>query len=109
MSRRYYTEPPVYPDLPPFLAKRFAVTHVKKLIQWSIREYDKGLQHLTRHASPRTIRYFLDNYSSMRVLAESVGFSELLEILKDEKVYNELNFRERVFVRRAYHLFQSLS
>lgn len=109
MSRRYYTTPPTRPNVPEFVYKRYAISsHVQDLIQWSIKEYDKGLRQLSRHASPATIRFFIQEYSPMRVLAESEGFRDTVTLL-DMESYNRLNYRERVFVRRAWELYKSLS
>lgn len=108
MSRRYYTPPPTQGDIPAFLKKAYVIRYVRELIKWSWDEYETGLQYLTKHASTRAIRFFINEYSAMRVLAESEAFREVLEYLNKDN-YNQLSGRERVFIRRAYELFTHLS
>lgn len=108
MSRRYYTQPPTQGNIPAFLKKAYAVKHVRDLIKWSWNEYETALQYLTERASSKTIRFFINEYSAMRVLAESEAFREMLGYLTKEN-WDKLNGRERVFVRRSYELFKALS
>jgi hypothetical protein len=110
MSRNYYVSPPTAPkDVPTFVFYRYQTAdHVRDLIQWSIKEYDKALRTLTQRASGRTISFFQREYSPMRVLAECEAFRSILPYI-DEHNYNQLSGRERVFVRRAYELFIKLS
>ena len=110
MSRTYYHTPPTVPqDVPVFIFRNYSVSnHVKEMIQWAAKEYRLAYQHLSRHARPSTLQFFLEEYSPMRVLAESEGFRDLLKML-DERNYNQLSLRERVFLRRAYELFKHLS
>ena len=107
MSRRYYTPPPTQGNIPPFLKKAYMDQHMKDLIQWSINEYEKALQHLSRHATAKTIQFFLNEYSAMRVLAESEAFQDAIGFI-DSQNYNRLSGRHKVFVRRSYELFLSL-
>lgn len=108
MSRRYYTPPPTQGNIPAFLKKAYVVKYVRELIKWSWNEYETGLQYLTGHASSRAIQFFVNEYSAMRVLAESEAFCEVLQYL-DKGNYNQLSGRERVFIRRSYELFTALS
>lgn len=108
MSRTHYTPPPSLGDIPAFLKKAFLAKHVRDLIKWATTEYDTGLTHLMRHASPRTLQFFYNEYSPMRVLAESAGFREALEYLNEQN-YNQLSARERKFIRHTYELFKALS
>lgn len=108
MSRRYYTSPPTQGNIPTFLKKYFLAKHLKGLIAWAQKEYETGLNYLTRHASHKTIQFFLNEVSAMQVLATSDVFREVLELI-DETNYNKLSSRERVFIRRAYELFKVLS
>ena len=108
MSRRYYNPPPTQGNIPAFLKKAYMAQHVRDLIRWAVGEYERGLQHLSRHASPKTIQFFINEYSAMRVLAECESFQEAIEHI-NEKNYNSLTGRERVFVRRSYELLKSLS
>lgn len=106
--RRYYTNPPTQGNIPAFLKKAYLGWHMKKLIRWANREYSTGLNYLTKHASIKTVQFFMEEVSAMRVLAESEPFREMLEFL-NETNYNQLEPRERVFIRRAYELFRALS
>jgi hypothetical protein len=107
MSRRYYTPPPVQGNIPAFLKKAYAIKYVRELIKWSWDEYETALQYLTGHASSRAIRFFINEYSAMRVLAESEAFREVLGYLNEQN-WNQLSGRERVFIRRAHELFTAL-
>jgi len=108
MSRRYYTEPPTQGNIPDFLKKAYLADHMHNLIQWAKLEYTAGMNYLNAHASMRTIMYFQQEVSAMRVLAESEAFRELLELLNEQN-YNKLSHRERAFIRRAFELFRALS
>lgn len=110
MSRSYYSPPPVQENVPAYITKHYGASseYLKEIIQWSINEYRRGLKSLSRHASEKTLRFFLREYSPMRVLAESEGFRELIGQI-NERNYNQLSGRERVFLRRAYDLFRALS
>lgn len=108
MSRRYYTPPPTQGNIPTFLKKAYVIKHVRNLIKWSWNEYETALQYLTEHASAKAIQFFINEYSAMRVLAESEAFREMLGYLNEQN-WNQLSGRERVFVRRSYELFKALS
>ncbi len=110
MSRRYYHQPPtVKQDVPAYIAQHYGVTeHVEKMIKWARYEYELALFTLSQRASPKTIQFFLNEYSAVRVLAESEGFQEMVKNIS-ERDYNKLSFRDRVFLRRAWELFQILS
>lgn len=108
MSRRYYTPPPTLGDIPAFLKKHFLARHIRNLIAWAEREYTTGMNYLNKHASMKTIRYFQQEVSAMRVLAESEMFREVLELV-NETNYNQLSPRDRRFIRRSYELFKALS
>jgi hypothetical protein len=107
MSRKHWVNPPTLGNIPAFLKKRFFVKYIRQLIKWAWSEYETGLQYLTEHASSKAIRFFIDEYSAMRVLAESEAFREAIEYI-DNNNYGQLTARERVFVRRAYELYTSL-
>ncbi len=108
MSRKYYTPPPTQGNIPAFLKKAYLSKHMKELISWAKLEYNTGLNYLTKRASIKTVQFFMEEVSAMRVLAESEAFREVLEYL-NESNYNQLEYRERVFIRRAYELFRRLS
>lgn len=108
MSRKYYVNPPTQGNIPTFLKKHFLADHVHNLIQWAEREYITGMNYLNKHASMKTIMYFQQEVSAMRVLAESDMFREILELV-NETNYNQLSPRERRFLRRSYELFKALS
>lgn len=108
MSRRYYVEPPTQGNIPAFLKKHFLARHIRNLIRWAEREYNTGMNYLNKHASMKTIMYFQQEVSAMRVLAESGLFQDVLESL-NETNFNQLSARERRFVRRSYELFKALS
>jgi hypothetical protein len=110
MSRNYYTTPPTAPqDIPTFVHYRYnTAQHLRDLIQWSIKEYDKALRTLHQRASGRTINFFQREYSPMRVLAECEEFQKMLPYI-DKDNYNQLTARERIFVRRSYEVFTKLS
>jgi hypothetical protein len=108
--RRYYTNPPPMPNqLPAFMVKRYydVPSKVRELIRWSKKEYTRAVLEATRHNAIKFVRFLHEEYSAMRVLAEAEGFADLLNLLNDEN-YNKLTLRERVFIRRAYELYQSL-
>lgn len=112
MKRRYYYQPPTTPDkLPPFMRSKYydVSSSIKRLIQWSKMEYNKMVVEATRHRlSIRAVRYLHEEYSAMRVLAEMEGFRDLLALVNEEN-YNQLDGRDRVFLRRAYEMYVSLS
>lgn len=114
MKRRYYTDPPVRSyDVPPFIYKHYDVDEfiahqIQKMIVWSNHEYNKALQTAYRQKAIRFADFLAKEYSAMRVLAESEGFKELLSVL-NEKNYNKLSGRERVFLRRAYEFYKALT
>jgi len=94
-------------DLPAFLMKRFVVSHISEMIQWSIKEYNQAVRDLSRRGSYKAVKFLNEEYSPMRVLAETSEFKTILKLLDDVN-YNKLGYRERVFVRRAYELYESL-
>lgn len=108
MNRKYYIPPPVLGNIPSFLKKAYLAEYMRQLIQWSKLEYTAGMNYLNKHASMKTILYFQQNVSAMRVLAESGLFKEVMDYL-NENNFNQLNARERVFIRRTYELFRALS
>ena len=108
MSRKYYTPPPTQEDIPNFLKKAYLSKYMKELISWAKLEYNTGLNYLTKHASIKTVQFFMEEVSAMRVLAESEAFRDVLEYL-NESNYNQLSGREKVFIRRTYELFRALS
>jgi c-di-AMP phosphodiesterase-like protein len=108
MSRRYYTPPPTQGDIPAFLKRAYLANHMQNLIEWAKHEYNVGMNYLNKHASMRTILYFQQEVSAMRVLAESEEFREVLEYLNEDN-YNKLSHRERAFIRRSFELFKALS
>lgn len=108
MSRKYFTPLPDRPNVPEYVMKHYCpADYLRTMIQWSIQEFRKGRTNLARTAHPNTFRMFIEEYSPMRVLAESERFQELLSFI-NERNYNELTGRERVFLRRAYELFRAL-
>jgi hypothetical protein len=94
-------------DIPPFLKKAYLAEYMRQLIRWAKLEYNSGMNYLNQHASMRTIMYFQQNVSAMRVLAESGLFREVVDYL-NENNFNQLNMRERVFIKRTYELFRVL-
>lgn len=114
MKRRYYNDPPIRSyDVPAFIKKHYDMDEyiaqqIQKMIQWSTREYNQALRTAYRQKAIRFADFLAKEYSAMRVLAESEGFAELLAMLNDRN-YNKLSGRERVFVRRAYQFYKALS
>lgn len=116
MSRRYYTEPPKNGlDVPYFVKNHYNydeptafANYIKELIVWATKEYRSALRSAAERGAFRFVKFLNEEYSPMRILAESDGFKELLGLV-DAENYNKLSIRERVFVRRAYELFRALS
>ncbi len=112
MSRRYYINPPVMPNqLPAFIARSYVMdvpSKVSELIKWSKAEYTKAVVEATRHKALKFVTFLHKEYSAIRILAESEGFMDLINLLNEEN-YNQLSGRERVFIRRAYEMHKALS
>lgn len=105
-TAKYYTPPP---DLPAFIYKRYPVSSVSQLIAWSKKEYNDALRLFAKRGEFATVRLLTTNYSPMRLLAEMEGFKAIVAILvRDSRVWNSLSGRDRVFIRRAYELYEML-
>ncbi len=109
MNRTEFIPAPKPMPMPLFIYKRYYLDrHLQDLIQWSIKEYNRRVRYLNKNSSPQMIRFYLEEYSAYRVLAENKMFWDILKMITSEN-YNKLDARERVFVRRAYELYKSLS
>lgn len=112
MKRHYYYQQPVTPDkLPAFLRSKYydVPSSVKKLIQWSKMEYNKMVVEASkRRLSIRAVQYLHEEYSAIRVMAEMEGFRDLLAMVNEDN-YNQLDGRDRVFLRKAYEMYRLLA
>lgn len=111
--RRYYITPPkVTKDIPEFLRKRGYDSvnipfKVQELIRWAKLEYNQAMRQANLQGAMRFVLYLQREYSAYRILAESEGFKKILRLL-DNETYNQLNSRERQFIRRTYELYMAL-
>lgn len=106
-SARYFTSPPI--SVPEFFFRRYAWMW-SKLIKWATKEYNDALILFSRRGAMKTVKYLNEEYSAMRVLAEMPNFRRLVSLLVQEPdVWNKLNGRERVFIRRAYEIHSKLN
>jgi hypothetical protein len=114
--RRYYVTPPTNKrDVPFFIRKHYNYDepavfagYVKELIVWATQEYRAALRSAAERGAFRFVKFLNEEYSPMRILAESEGFKEILKMM-DERNYNILSGRDRIFVRRSYELFKAFS
>ena len=53
MSRRYYNPLPDW-NIPSFLKKRFLGQYIKKMIEWSTKEYNDAVRIAAEHGAFRT-------------------------------------------------------
>jgi len=105
-SARYYTAPP---DLPAYMYKDYTVSSVSQLIAWSKKEYNDALRKYASRGEFATVKMLSDNYSPMRLLAEMNGFRKIVSILvRDSRIFNRLSWRDRIFIRRAYEIYEKL-
>ena len=111
MNAQYYTPPPTSnPDFIYRIYPNSIVRDVRKLIEWSQKEYNDALRCFARRGEFNTVRSLTQNYSPMRLLAEMRGFRKMVAFLvADPRLYNSLTGRERVFVRRAYEIYETLT
>lgn len=109
-SARYYTLPPE--EVPAFIYKHYPnalVRHAQDLIAWSKKEYNDALRLYARRGEFATVRLLTTNYSPMRLLAEMDGFRRIVALLvRDADIFNSLSGRDRVFIRRAYEVYEML-
>lgn len=109
-SARYYTLPPE--EVPAFIYKHYPnalVSHTQDLIAWAKKEYYDGLRLYAKRREFATVRLLATNYSPMRILAEMQGFRRIVALLvKDAAIYNSLSGRDRVFIRRAYEIYEKV-
>lgn len=108
MRRTDFIPAPKPLPMPLYVYKRYYLHfHLQNLIQWSIKEYNRRVRYLNQNSSPQMIRFYLEEYSAMRVLAENKMFWDIIKMLTNDN-YNKLSARERVFVRRAYEMYKAL-
>lgn len=106
-SARYFTAPPN--DLPDFICKRYGSQVAKDLISWASKEYDDALKLFTKRGAWKTVNHLYREYSAMRILAEMPDFKRIVSLMvSDVNEWNKLDGRERVFIRRAYELYEAL-
>lgn len=103
-TARYYTEPP---NVPEFICKHYGHAVAKDLIEWAKSEYDMAIKLFTKRGAWKTVSYLSREYSAMRVLAEMPNFRRVVSLISPEE-YNRLKFRDRVFLRRAYEIYEAL-
>lgn len=85
------------------------MNHTQDLIAWAKKEYYDGLRLYAKRREFATVRLLATNYSPMRILAEMQGFRHIVALLvKDAAIYNSLSGRDRVFIRRAYEMYEKL-
>jgi hypothetical protein len=98
-------------QLPAFLVKHNyynVAQKITELIAWSKAEYNRAVVDANRRKSVRVIMFLQREYSALRILAECEGFIDIIHMLNDEN-YNALSGRDRVFLRRAYEIYKSLT
>lgn len=109
-SARYYNPIPV--GNPDFIYRRYPnsiVTDAEKMIAWAKREYNDALRMFAKRGQFDTVRSLSQNYSPMRLLAEAQGFRKMVAFLvQDADVWNQLSGRDRVFIRRAWEIYEML-
>lgn len=100
MKNRQYVIPP--PTMPMFLFHHYGYAWVK-IVQWSKDEFQARLRYLAEHGYWRELKSMNENYSPARILAELHGYRGLCAKMTD-KVWNQLNVRDRRDIRRAFEL-----
>lgn len=90
------------PDIPEFIYKR-NVQAWRNLIDWSRKEFQARLIHLSEHGYWRELKRMNQNYSPYRILAEMSGYRKLCSLITQE-MWEGLSGRERVHIRRAFEL-----
>ena len=106
MSRRYYNPLPDW-NIPSFLKKRFLGQYIKKMIEWSTKEYNDAVRIAAEHGAFRFVKFLTDEYSPMKILAECDEFKEIISILSGMTSI-QISARERSFIRKSYQLSLAL-
>lgn len=104
-TARYYTPPPN--NQPDFICKHYGSRVARDLIKWAREEYDMALKLFTKRGAWKTVDYLTKEYSAMRVLSEMPNFRHIVSLITEDE-YNRLSGRERVFIRRAYEIYEAL-
>ena len=100
--RQYVVNPP---NIPMFIHKNYPQQTLPKLIQWAEKEFDARLKYCAENGYWYELKRLNEEYSPMRILAEMSGFRKICAYLQNnQRGWNELTGRQRVFVRRSYEL-----
>lgn len=95
----YITPPPAIPE---FMFKRYA-SSLEAMIEWAEKEFQDRLKYCASHGYWKTLKYLNEEYSPVRLLAETHGFRKMCAMITPQS-WNKLTGRHRVFIRKAFEL-----
>ena len=90
---KYITKPPVLPNVPPFLAKRYGLfddRFVYSLVEWARKEYYDMVIYLYSINIDQAKELESPKYSYVDFIAHTSAFKKVLETMTDE-VWNLLD------------------
>ena len=101
---QYINQPPSIPD---FVFKMSMLPYVE-LIKWAKKEHIAWLRYLAETGNFKQLKWFNDNVSPYRILAEMSGFRRYVAYLNDNSKWVNANEDVQDFLVRSWGLREFL-
>ena len=101
---QYINQPPSFPD---FIFK-ISILPYEELIEWAKKEHRAWIRHLAENGSWKQLKWFNENVSPYRILAEMSGFRRYVAYLNGHLRWPGADERTKDFLARAWGLREFL-
>lgn len=105
-QEQFFNEPV---DLPEFFYRNphLAKKAYRQMIEWAIKEYNDALRLFAKRKAWKTVRFYSNEVSPMRVLASLPDFFHLMSFMTDE-TWKCLSREDRRFLQYSYEIYNFL-
>lgn len=97
-SASYVIQPPDFPD---FTFKR-SILPYRELVEWSKKEFQARLIYCAEHGYWKALKYYNEEYSPIRILAELHGFRRYCAYLSKNPYWGSCGSSLQKFIVAAY-------